>query len=114
MKYIYTREQFEAQVHKIIGLTLSVVIYYEIEHENPEPGYLYKSDIGHFLDFGLELVADDGQCFSILWDGTFCQYGLGIYPHSAEKEVSTKRRWFVANDPNWMPLIGKAIKCIRL
>lgn len=109
MENIHTREQFDAQVQEMIGLTLSEVVYYEIEYENPEPGYLYKPDIGHFLDFGIDLVADDGKCFSFLWDGTFCQYGLGIYSHSAEEEIITKRRWLVANDPNWIPLICKTI-----
>ena len=108
MRNIHTREQFNALAQKIIGLRLSEVAYYEIEDN--EPGYLYKTDIGHFLDFGLDLVAEDGRCFSILWDDTFFQFGVGIYSHSAAKQIRVDRRWVVTKNSEWAPCIGETIK----
>ena len=108
MKNIHTREQLDALAQKMVGLKLAEVVYYEIEDN--EPGYLYKTKIGHFLDFGLDLVAEDGSYFSILWDDTFFQFGVGIYPRSAAQQIRVDRRWVVTRDPHWVPFIGKNIE----
>lgn len=52
----------------------------------------------------------DGQCRSILWDGTFYQYGIGIFPHQANREVNTNRQWIVDDTPEWAALIGSTIE----
>lgn len=112
MKDIHTREQFKALVQKMVGLTLSEVLYYEIEYE--KPGYAYQPDIGHFLDFGLDLVADDGKCFAILWDSTFFQFGLGVYRNSAKELLRNTHWWTVTNDSQWQQFIGKTIESAEI
>lgn len=114
MKNVRTRQQFDALAQTMVGLTLAEVAYHEIAYRQPEPNYLHQMRIGHCLDYGLELIAEDGQRFSILWDETFLQFGLGIYPHTAEKEVRNTRRWLVAKDVNWAPLIGKTITAVEV
>ncbi len=112
MKNIHTREQLDALAQKMVGLKLAEVVYYEIEDN--EPGYLYKSDVGHFLDFGLDLVAEDGSCFSILWDSTFFQFGIGIHPHSAAQQIRVDRSWVVTKNSEWTPFTGKTIKSAEI
>ena len=109
MKHVHPREQFEAETQKLVGLTLSDVVYYEIEYDTPDPFYLRHPEIGHFLDHGLDLIATDGQCHSFLWDGAFYQYGIGLFPHTAANEVNTNRLWRVSDHDDWIPLIGRTI-----
>ena len=114
MKNIRTRKQFDAAAQELVGLNLAGVTYFEIEYEAEERIYLLQSQIGHFLDFGLELRMTDGQFQSFLWDSAFYQYGIGIFPYQANLEVSTNRQWDVSGTLEWVSLIGSTIESVEV
>ncbi|MDB2685907.1 hypothetical protein N9Y42_01740 [Mariniblastus sp.] len=114
MKNIRTREQFEAAAQDLVGLNIAGVTYFEIQYATEERCYLHQSRIGHFLDFGLELRMSDGQFRSFLWDHTFYQYGIGIFPHQAKLEVDTYHQWTVGGTSEWASFIGSTIEAVQV
>ncbi|MBT5018382.1 hypothetical protein OAF98_00550 [Planctomicrobium sp.] len=114
MKDITTRAQYDAAAQQLVGFKLDRVTYFEIEYEIGEPCYLHQAQIGHFLDFGLEFRMTGGDYRSFLWDGTFYQYGVGIYGHAANREVNTNRQWDVSETDDWHPFIGSTIIAVNV
>ncbi|QDT68220.1 hypothetical protein MalM25_11380 [Planctomycetes bacterium MalM25] len=114
MKKIKTREQFEAAIQALVGLELADVTYYEIEYETQKRCYLHQPNIGHFLDFGVEFRMACGSYRSFLWDGTFYQYGIGLFPHKASLEVSTQRQWVVSDTREWCQFLGSSVESARV
>jgi len=114
MKGIRTREQFEAAIQGLVGLTIADVTYFEIEYQTQEPCYLHQPKIGHFLDFGVEFRMACGSYRSFLWDGTFYQYGIGLFPYAACLEVNTQRQWVVSATPEWRQIIGSSVASARI
>lgn len=114
MKDIRTRDQFESALNALVGLELAGVKYFEIEYEIQEPCYLHHASIGHFLDFGLELRMASGRYCSFLWDQTFWQYGVGLFPNEAKLELGASRHWDVTSTPEWRPFVGSSIEAARV
>ncbi|WP_299411418.1 hypothetical protein [Acaryochloris sp. IP29b_bin.148] len=112
MKNIRTRDQYDAVAQKLVGLEIQRVTYFEIEYGTDEPCYLHQPEIGHFLDYGLEFKTRDDGFRTFFWDGTFYQYGIGIFPHEAKCEVTTSRQWDVSATSDWRPFIGSMITSV--
>ena len=113
MKKMHSREQFNSATQRLVGLTLQDVIYYELEYgDTDEPAYFCDFQATHRLDYGLELISTGGQRHSIIWDDTFFQFGLGLYPHSAIVLRPKARQWHVDQDELWSPFIGHTITSV--
>jgi hypothetical protein len=104
-----TRADFDANLNRLIGFVVNRVNYFEIDYQDGRPYFRDHPETGHFLDFGVEMVDSSGRCACITWDGTFFQYGLGVFVDCPSGEVMAGLSYDVTNEPEWMPFIGRRI-----
>ncbi len=104
-----TRQQYEESARYLIGKRLAAVRYFEVESDTPEPGYQVPGFPGHLLDFGCDLVTDDGKTCGFMWDGEFFQYGVGVEDSSLSLRLRRFRSWDVSCESHWKGLAGRCV-----
>jgi len=104
-----TRADFDANLSRLIGFTINRVVYFEIDYQNGRPNFRDHPETGHFLDFGLEMTDPSGSPTCITWDGTFFQYGLGVFIDTPSTEVLSGLSYDVTSDPEWTPFLGLSV-----
>lgn len=108
-----TKTEYEHEIQQLVDCRIRDVRYHEILYSD-ENGITLdvpqwnKDEAFDSLDFGLDLILDDGSCWHITWGSEFIQYGLSVLrePH---RYVGTIRVWPVADESRWRPLLGKRI-----
>ena len=104
-----TRADFDVNLNRLIGFTIDRVIYFEIDYQNGRPLFRDHPETGHFLDFGVEMVDASGRSCCVTWDGTFFQYGLGVFVDTPSSKVLPGLSYDVTDDPEWVQFIGREI-----
>jgi len=104
-----SRAEYDANLNRLIGFAIARVRYFEVDYQDGRPYFRDHSEIGHFLDYGVELSDPQGVTACISWDGTFFQYGLAVYPDSSSSDVLAGLAYDVSDDPMWEPYIGHRI-----
>lgn len=95
-----TRDEFERTLQQLVGRTIQAVAYYEIPYEDGQPMWNRESDSFDSLDFGLQLILDDGSTFSVTWGTEFTQYNVSIRRDALGfVDGESARRWDV--QPRW-------------
>lgn len=98
---------YEARLRTLSGRELQAVCYYELYSEGrTRPEYDCRGDGVDVLDFGHDLVTDDG-IFGIIWESDFVQYHIGIHRHSLSDEIVQANIWDVTK--RWQELVGREI-----
>lgn len=103
-----TRERFEAQVASLRGKRLSGVRYFEIYYTGGQAGWDTWPAFDT-LDFGLDLITDDGQILGITWGTEFIQYGLSLVDGSVQATVVDAAVWDVGTQSRWASLLGQQV-----
>lgn len=106
-----TRAEYERNARRLIGQTISAVVYYEID---------YKDDAFHFfddtrfdsLDFGLELQLRSGRYVSITWGSEFHQYGVSLVDGRIFRPVTMSRCLDVSQTMRWSSLLGRRVASV--
>lgn len=104
-----TRADFDASLKRLSGFTVGRVVYFEIDYQNGQPIFRDHPEIGHFLDFGVEIIDSSGRSCCVTWDGAFFQYGLGVFVDSPSANVLPGLAYDVTDDPEWAPFVGRTI-----
>jgi hypothetical protein len=104
-----SRAEYDANLNRLIGIAIARIRYFEIDYQDGRPYFRDHSEIGHFLDYGVELIDPAGVPTCITWDGTFFQYGLAVYPESSSSDVLAGLSYDVSDDRMWRPYIGHKI-----
>ena len=98
---------YEARLQTLSGRVLQTVRYYELYSEGKTvPEYDWRGEGVDVLDFGLDLVTDDGT-FGIIWENDFVHYHVGIHHHSLSDETAQATTWDVTS--RWQELVGQEI-----
>lgn len=108
------QQAYEANASQLIGQTLTGVRYFEIAYESAEPTWALSPQVGHCLDFGVDLETVDGSVFGIIWDAEFFQYGIGIKTVSLANHLRRYHVWDVSDNDEWHQFIGSSISRVRV
>lgn len=107
-----TRIELEARLQRLVGRTLTGVCYFEIDYGTPNP--TWSDDWGvDSLDFGLQLILDDGSRCNLSWGGEFAQYGISLEAPVAES-ARRIRSAEVSESSRWHTLLGRRIGAVRV
>ncbi len=104
-----TQADFDANLNRLIGFTIDRVVYFEIDYQDGRPYFRDHPETGHFLDFGVQLIDPTGRSSCITWDGTFFQYGLGVFVDTPSVDALSGLSYDVTDDPEWAPFLGRQI-----
>jgi len=110
---IKTRAEFDANLNRLVGFTIERVVYFELDYQDGRPYFRDHPETGHFLDFGVELIDANGRSSCITWDGTFFQYGLGVFVDIPSADVLPGLSYDVTNDPEWTPFLRRRIDSVE-
>ena len=94
---------YEAIASEMIGRVLSGVVYVGMEDSE------FESELGHEIDFGVDLMMSDGEVFGFIWPTT-TPYRLDIIRKSIAGEVLASRTWDMSRTAEWTALIGRTIR----
>ena len=114
MKLELEHIDFESNLRKMVGLTLTNVEYLEInyEPENPRPFYKTRFNEIDTINFSIIFQTDKDK-IEFYWDGQFYQYGIGV-KFNVESESATGQKWNVSQSELWMKFIGQKTKDVQL
>lgn len=108
-----TRATYEANLKQLVGFAIECVVYFELDYQDGRQYFRDYPETGHFLDFGVELIDATGRTVCLTWDGTFFQYGMGVYVDIPSAEVLPGLAYDVTNDPEWTPFLRRKIVAVE-
>jgi len=101
---------FEQRACALVGESIVGVRYFEIDYGVPG----WDREQFHSLDFGVEWRMDSGRIFCMVTDSEFYPYGLSLREWSCENELHDPTVWDVVSDSNWVPLLNRKIRGVRV
>ncbi|MFD6400270.1 hypothetical protein [Nocardia sp. NPDC060249] len=111
-----TVAELEQTVAGLRGQRLTAVTYYTLPVLIDDDTYRpEKWDYGewHEATMGIELATDTGQLYSAVWNSSFTQYHLEVFPRPISEFIRIAEDGPapvpMATHPRWAPLIGEPI-----
>lgn len=92
----------------MVGLRLAGVRYVGMDYDDPS---FERGDELDSLDYGVELVGDDGRVVGLTWDDTFRGYGIGIC-EGASIRGAGHAVWDVSASTRWSSFIGEELTAV--
>jgi len=105
-------ENYEKPIRELIGKSISIVNYYEIDYGEP----LWNKTEYHSLDFGIEFTTSENESCYFVWGSEFTQYNLKfkkgdiLTVFSAENNA---KKYNASENEHWTELIGVRITGIK-
>jgi len=105
------RAAYDRLAQRVVGLRLARVRYVVLgpDDEADEPSFDWDTEFDH-LDWGLELVGENGRVVGFGWESAFEEFNLGIYEgglgRTGEPVLDASR------SPRWKPLVGRAVTAV--
>lgn len=108
--------EYERTAALLRGRRIQRVLYYPLM--GGEDGYEVEDwDFGpwHQPTMGVELLTDDGACFSAVWGCSFDHYGLEVFPEPMTAHLVRIEEPYgsalveVTDHPRWSSLVGRKL-----
>ena len=108
------RAAFEARALSLVGLRLAAVRYLEFQYsEPPEPAF--RGPEFDSLDWGLEVVGDDGRVVGFGWSSEFEHFNVAILEDGLGIEATDRTMiWDVSADSRWSAFLGRRVTGVRI
>ena len=103
-----TRDEYEKNARRLVGNTITRVVYHEIDYCDDEFHFFDDSRFDS-LDYGLEIELGTGQFLSITWGSEFHQYGVSLVDGMFSEVVSQSRFLDVRETSRWKTLLGRSV-----
>lgn len=108
--------EFDRQVRSLEGRSLAGVRYFTLPAEPDilqadRKGQPWRelSDRFDYLEYGLDLVMEDGRVFGITWGWEFAAYGLSFVDGTIGPIGDPTFVWDVGVTTRWKPLLHRTI-----
>jgi len=106
-----TRDEYETNARRLIGNTISKVVYHEIDYRVNQY-HFFDDPRFDSLDFGLELELGTGQFLSITWGKEFDPYGVSLIDGRFSTVAPQARSLDVSETTRWKALLGRPIESV--
>lgn len=111
------QKAYEERYAALVGLRLAGVTYYELDNGVDEPTWPLYRNVGHWLDWGLDLHSLDASTLSLGWSSEFVQFDMALFEGPYKKLFAADANVVardVSREREWLPYLDQEILGVEI
>jgi len=111
------QKAYEERYAALVGLRLAGVTYYELDCGVDQPTWPLYRNVGHWLDWGLDLHSLDSSTLSLGWSSEFVQFDMALFEGPYKKLFAADANVVardVSEEREWLPYLDQEIRSVEI